>query len=107
MDIEQLKLVLEMVGTATEGAMWFAFAWLAKGAFVDLVGYGLAGFITYQLSRMVLKLVAPFTSLHTMRAIDPTIHDNEKSGELWARQARAIVKTHQRGCEAIKADRAG
>jgi hypothetical protein len=107
MDIEQLKLVLEMVGTATEGAMWFAFAWLAKGMFVDLVGYGLAGFITYQISQMVLKLVAPFTSLYTMRSADPAISEGDKSGEMYSRHTRVIIATHARGCEAIKAERNG
>lgn len=102
MDIEQLKLVLEMVGTATEGAMWFACAWLAKGFITSLVGYAFAGILVYKLSHAVLCLAAPFTSFHAMRTVDPTIHD--KDGPVYTRHVNAIINTHRRGCEAIKAE---
>ena len=34
----------DCIAVAPDGAMWFAFAWLAKGAFIELVGWGLIGF---------------------------------------------------------------
>ena len=37
MDIEQLKLILDVVSQAGEGAFWVALFWLGKGYFVPLV----------------------------------------------------------------------
>jgi len=107
MDIEQLKLVLEMVGTATEGATSFAFAWLAKGFVTSMVGYGLVAFVVYRLSRMAVELVTPQTTLHVMRKSDPTIDDSAKIGPMMPWEIRSLLNTHQRGCEAIKAERDG
>ena len=105
MDIEQLKLVLEMVDTATEGAMWFAFAWLAKGFITSLIGYGLAGFVVYRLSHMVVNLVGSHGALYSMRSTDPGISDSMAYGAFLPDEISKIISTHRRGCEAILAER--
>ncbi len=110
MDIEQLKLVLEMVGTATDGAMWFAFAWLAKGAFVELVGWGLFGYFIYQVASIMRKTLDDVriekqatAFMIAMRKIDPDVAC--KSGYLTHPESLAMQDTHRRGCEAIEAER--
>lgn len=110
MDIEQLKLVLEMVGTATEGAMWFAFAWLAKGAVVELVGWGLFGYFLYQVASLMRKALDDIRAdwkatafMFAMRDIDPDVA--YKTGDLTRTESLAIQQTHSRGCEAILAER--
>ncbi len=119
MDIEQLKLVLEMVGTATEGAMWFAFAWLAKGAVIDLVGWSLVGFAIYKLASVLMAALdnekankerehdnsGAQSFLAQMRDADPSINTALKYGSITVADERAIKLTHRRGCEAILAER--
>jgi hypothetical protein len=118
MDIEQLKLVLEMVGTATEGAMWFAFAWLAKGAFVDFAWWSLVGYATYKLASIVSNSLecdrkakeldsSARVLVVAMRDADPSISASLKYGSVTVTDECTIKNTHRRGCEAIMAERNG
>ena len=103
MDIEQLKLVLEMVGTATEGAMWFAFAWLAKGFITSLIGWVLGGYVLYYLARFATEALNRVSAMYAMRDADP--RTSRCTGILIGSEIRDIVNTHRRGCEAIMAER--
>ena len=105
MDIEQLKLVLEMVGTATEGAMWFAFAWLAKGVLVNVLVLSVVAYAVARVTNLIRDGIHHGSVLRDMRAIDPAVMS--KHGELERGELNCIVKTHSRGCEAIKAERDG
>lgn len=40
MDIEQLKLVIDMLSNAGEGVFWIAILWIAKGYFIGMLVAG-------------------------------------------------------------------
>ena len=56
MDIEQLKLILEMVGVAGGGAKDLALLWFALAFFQSLIGWAFGFFCVYFLWR-VFKMV--------------------------------------------------
>ena len=107
MDIEQLKLVLEMVGTATEGATWFAFAWLAKGFVSKLVGCCVVVYAIHRIASLISSGIKTMDTLRDMRGVNPKLRDYEKSGELTASHLSAIKDVYLTGCAAIKAERNG
>jgi hypothetical protein len=45
--LEELKLVLEVVQNVSDGAMWIAIMWIAKGYLSLLLGYGFGFLIIY------------------------------------------------------------
>ncbi len=53
MDIEQLKLILETVGEASEGASTIAMIYLLKGYFSSILSSGVILFVIHRVSKMV------------------------------------------------------
>ena len=105
MDIEQLKLVLEMVGTATEGAMWFAFAWLAKGILANVLTLSVIAYAVFRLTNLIRDAIHHSGVLRDMRAINPDTPN--RFGDIERYELKAIEEAHRRGCEAIQAERDG
>lgn len=103
MDIEQLKLILEMVGTVTDGAMWFAFAWLAKGVLANVLVISVTAYAVFRITNLIRDGIHHGSALRDMRALDPTVLS--KRGELERGELNCIAETHRRGCEAILAER--
>ena len=57
MNIEELQLILDMVGTATDGAQTIVFVWLALWFIKNLLGYFLGGAAIFAAFRLLQPLV--------------------------------------------------
>lgn len=63
MDIEQLKLILETMGSAGQGAFWFGLLWLSKGIVITGLWIGV---IIYTLR---IKIAPFFVNLGLLESI--------------------------------------
>lgn len=57
MDIEQLKLIIEMMNDAGNNAFKFGVLWLLKGFLLDMVRYGVGIYLAIFLVKFVKRIM--------------------------------------------------
>ena len=68
MDIEQLKLILETVGAAGEGAFVIALLWIAKGYFTAALGFTVIPIVIVKIAGKVQQMTETYQLLNRIRA---------------------------------------
>ena len=66
MDIEQLKLILEVVGAASDGAKDLALLWLGLAFFKSTIGWGFGFTVLYAAYRLARRAIIPDSLLGTI-----------------------------------------
>jgi hypothetical protein len=84
MDIEQLKLILETIGAAGDGALWFGILWLSKGIIITMLWLALIMYV------MKIKF-SPF--MLSMRLIQSLKDFMGFRGDLTNGEAEKILNT--------------
>ena len=91
MNLEELKLILDVVQGATNGAMTIAVLWILKGYFIGLLAAGVILFIAHRAGLLLAAI--PFT--HTLQLMV-----NEEPGFLHGRVKLKITDILAKGLEA-------
>ena len=79
MDIEQLKLILETLGNAGEGAMMFALLWLGKNYLGMLLMFSLLFYIARFVSTFFLNIQFAYVAAREagVTSSEPSYHDKK------------------------------
>ena len=100
--IEELKVIMETLGTATGAAKQFGVFWLSIELVKVVLGYALGGAALYSVVKIIHKIISSVKEatdevefVYSLRRIvDPTA-----TGTLWSSQKNDIFKVIKRGME--------
>jgi hypothetical protein len=102
MDIEQLKLILETVGTATDGVRDFAIAWLAIEAAKYVLGYAVGAACLVATYKIMMRLIGALRENMFAKEIRNLVCPELPYGEITDREKREIMEVVKAGMERKK-----
>lgn len=83
MDIEQLKLILETVGEASDGASTIAMVWIFQGYFTAVLSACITVAVVYLITKMITGFISGIMFYNVLQSHigvvpDLSLTDNEK-----------------------------
>ena len=76
-ELEQLKVIMETIGSTTDGVTTFAYWWLAKSFIFEALAYGIGVFVLYAIYTLFFGMAVKVEQEEARKAKNKKERQNE------------------------------